>query len=114
MPEGHAFEDHNGKIRNRMRLKWWSVTDSSTYRSSAISIPNSMRLPNNILPLNSIENASFEKPVFLVTIGWKDGLKILNDNITCLDWSVVKSDGHLVAYRFDGEISLRNDKLVWC
>jgi hypothetical protein len=32
--------------------------------------------------------------------------------LACLDWSAAK-DGPLVAYRWDGESELRNDKLAW-
>jgi hypothetical protein len=38
---------------------------------------------------------------------------ILAPNIACLDYSVAKPGGKLVAYRFDGEQTLSNDKLVW-
>ena len=32
--------------------------------------------------------------------------------VACLDWSAAR-EGPLVAYRWDGEPELRNDKLVW-
>lgn len=39
--------------------------------------------------------------------------ELVSEKVACLDWSVVSSDGHLVAYRFDGEPNLSADKLVW-
>ena len=37
----------------------------------------------------------------------------LAPNIACLDYSVVNRGGKLVAYRWDGEQTLSQDKFVW-
>lgn len=34
-------------------------------------------------------------------------------NIACVDFSVAKPGGKLVAYRWDGEDELSSDKFVW-
>ena len=37
----------------------------------------------------------------------------LAPNIACVDYSVANSGGKLVAYRWDGEKTLTDDKFVW-
>jgi hypothetical protein len=37
----------------------------------------------------------------------------LAPNIACLDYSVAKPGGRLVAYRWDGEQTLSREKFIW-
>ena len=51
-------------------------------------------------------------PVFIGHY-WLDGEPTpLANNIACLDYSVAKPGGSLVAYRFDGERAIRSEKFV--
>ena len=53
-----------------------------------------------------------EKPLFLGHY-WMDGdIKPLTENIACLDYSVAKVGGKLVAYRWDGEQTINTGKFV--
>lgn len=54
-----------------------------------------------------------EKPVFLGHYWLKDEPQLLAPNIACIDYSVAKPGGKLVAYRWDGEKELNADKFVW-
>ena len=60
------------------------------------------------LVITRIEGA----PVF-VGHHWFTGHPVIESpKLACLDWSAAK-DGPLVAYRWDGESELRNEKLAW-
>jgi hypothetical protein len=52
-----------------------------------------------------------EKPIFFGHYWLRGEPKIQADNVCCLDYSVAKG-GNLVAYRFDGEQKLNNNKFV--
>jgi hypothetical protein len=56
---------------------------------------------------------SEEKPVFFGHY-WLEGEKpmVQAPNVCCVDYSVAKK-GKLVAYRFDGETELRQEKFCW-
>lgn len=59
-----------------------------------------------------VEYSHTEPPVFLGHY-WFDGTpQRLATNIVCLDYSVAKVGGKLVAYRWDGEQTLSQDKFV--
>ena len=54
-----------------------------------------------------------EIPVFIGHY-WLDGVpKALADNIACLDYSVAKPGGSLVAYCFDGKRAIDDSKYTW-
>ena len=113
LPPGDSFKDGNGAVRKKMRLKWWDVSASSTYQTASISVPDPMALPNKAIPSNEITQIPHHKSVFFGHY-WMTGKPfIMASNIACLDWSVVKENGFLVAYRFDGESQLDDSKLVW-
>jgi hypothetical protein len=51
-------------------------------------------------------------PIF-VGHHWFSGHPVIESpKLACLDWSAA-ADGPLVAYRWDGEAELSNEKLVW-
>ena len=112
LPSGHSFEDGGGHTRTKMRLKWWDVKASSTYRTTAVSVPDPSQLPDEPLPAELLSNVRISKPVFFGHYWMTGKPQLLSDKIACLDWSVVKENGQLVAYRFDGESSLSESKLV--
>jgi hypothetical protein len=60
------------------------------------------------LVIKRIEGA----PVFIGHHWFSGEPKIESTKLACLDWSAAK-DGPLVAYRWDGEENLSNDKLAW-
>ena len=52
-------------------------------------------------------------PVFLGHYWMEGEPKPLAANIACLDYSVAKPGGKLVAYRWNGERRLERDSFVW-
>lgn len=113
LPDGHSFKDKGGHIRTNIRVKWWNDPKGSPYKEiSVLPIPTLPDLPvpktlqfANPYPKN-------EKPVFFGHY-WLNGTPtLLTPNVCCLDFSVAK-DGYLAAYRFDGEQTLSEEKLVW-
>ena len=59
-----------------------------------------------------IEYTHNEVPVFLVHYCMDGEPQPLTDNIACLDYSVAKAGGELVAYRWDDEEILKKNKFV--
>ena len=60
-----------------------------------------------------VEYSHESPPVFLGHY-WMEGEPVpLSPNIACLDYSVAKPGGKLVAYRWDGEQILDPGKYVW-
>lgn len=83
LPDGNHFRDRDGIIRHHIRVRWW---DGEYERS--------------------------EVPVF-VGHYWLGGMPApLAPNIACLDYSVARPGGSLVAYRWDGERELAIEKFV--
>lgn len=114
MPEGLFFTDKDGAKRSEIRIKWWEDPAKATYRN--ISVENLENLPANPINIELLPTADFyvvdNKPVFFGHYWLKGNPILYRNNICCLDYSVAKN-GHLVAYRFDGEERLANSKLVF-
>ena len=114
LPDGQYFHDKDGNRRNAIRVRWWGR--GNTYREKYIG-PESARthIPDD--PIGSdhlVEYGHNEKPVFLGHY-WMEGKPLpLAENIACLDYSVGKPGGKLVAYRWDGEPKIDIAKYVVC
>ena len=88
LPEEQAYRDANGILRRTQRTRWWSDAD-----------------PENEYPTD-------EKPIFFGHYWMQGTPKLLADKLACLDWSVAK-DGVLCAYRYNGEVNLKTENLLW-
>ena len=114
MPEGLNFTDKDGALRTKVRIKWWKDPAAETYQSmSVLPLEN---LPDTPLDADFVQRTGYyapdEKPVFFGHYWLKGTPAIYRNNVCCLDYSVAK-DGLLVAYRYDGERELSNDKFIW-
>ena len=113
LPVGHVFHDKDGNPRHDIRVRWWDQS-ASTYLQAYMG-PESARTQvpdDDIAGDHLIEYSHALPPVFLGHY-WLEGTpKLLASNIACTDYSVAKPGGKLVAYRWDGERSLENDKFV--
>lgn len=113
LPDGHIFHDKDGNPRHDIRVRWWDQS-ACTYLQAYMG-PESARtqIPDDeIAGDHLIEYSHALPPVFLGHY-WLEGTpKLLASNIACTDYSVAKPGGKLVAYRWDGERSLENDKFV--
>jgi hypothetical protein len=113
LPEGHSFNDKDGHARHHIRVRWWDKL-ATNYRDAFMG-------PKDVLsciPDISIEgdfefNYCPSNPPVFVGHYWMQGEpKVLAPNIACVDYSVANQHGQLVAYRWDGEVVLTNDKFV--
>jgi hypothetical protein len=113
LPEGVGFSDKDGVTRETLRVRWWDQ-DATSYRELGI-LPEAARdqLPAEELPEGRLPGYDHEKPVFFGHYWWTGVPGPLTPRIACLDYSVVASGGKLVAYRWDGEPDLRDEKFVW-
>ena len=113
LPGSITFHDKDGHERRAVRVKWWEHPDGQTY--SSLAVGNVEGLPD--MPVeneNSFPNQVYERderPVFFGHYWLKGKPRLFRENICCLDYSVAKG-GKLVAYRYDGEDRLSNEKLV--
>lgn len=114
LPAGAGFHDKEGNLRHNMRVRWWDRS-VKTYREAYMG-PESARthIPDDeVHGDHLIEYAHDAPPVFLGHY-WLEGVPApLAPNIACLDYSVAKPGGKLVAYRWSGEQTLASEHFVW-
>lgn len=112
LPAGASFVDTNGNVRQKIRLKWWDLDATSTYASAAVSVSDDATLPTAHIPHSCLEALPSNKPIFFGHYWMTGKPEVLSSYIACLDWSVVKENGCLAAYQYDGEETLSDDKWV--
>lgn len=113
LPDGHHFIDRYGTPRHHIRIRWWD-RNSTTYRGKFFGSPEwETHIPDDpIEGDHGIEYGHGEPPVFLGHY-WLEGTpEPLESNVACLDYSVARTGGKLVAYRWDGESTLDEDAFV--
>lgn len=111
LPAGSSYQDHEGHERHDARVRWWD-TSATSYRDAAL-VPSACRhqLPDALLP-EPLPGVQSDVPVF-VGHYWLSGTpRLQHPRLAVLDFSVAAA-GPLVAYRWDGEQTLSDDKLVW-
>ena len=112
LPNDGHFHDKDGNRRHKIRVRWWEKANN--YRETFMG-PESARthIPDDpIEGDHMIEYGHAEKPVFLGHYWLEGEPSPLAANIACLDYSVAKPGGKLVAYRWDGEVTLDATKFV--
>ncbi|HKJ33665.1 MAG TPA: metallophosphoesterase [Balneolales bacterium] len=114
LPDGTEYPDKDGHNRSTIRVKWWSPLKGKTYQEALF--PQGNKVPDLPIPQLLInEDISYQKQLRPVFFGhyWLQGKPYLQQkNVACLDYSVA-NNGKLMAYRFDGEASLKSEKFVW-
>jgi hypothetical protein len=114
LEEGLFFHDKDGHRRNQIRIRWWDG-QVKTYREAYMG-PEEARafIPVDPLPAQAILGYDpAAKPIFIGHYWLTGNPAPLADNIACVDYSVARPGGKLVAYRWDGEQTLSVDKFVW-
>ncbi len=108
LPEGHNFFDKYGNTRCDIRVKWWR-TQARTYRDLAL-VP--LGQEENV-PSIDVKAANYsylgKEPVFIGHYWLQGRPGLQTSRVACVDYS---ADGRLVAYRWDGETELSEDKFV--
>ncbi len=106
LPNGESFEDKDGNVRYRIRIKWWKKV--KTYREAFLG-PKSAEdsISNSEIEVDGpLEYGTDQPPVFVGHYWMEGDPMLLASNIACVDYSVAKAPGKLVAYRWNGEQSL--------
>jgi hypothetical protein len=98
------------------RGTWQYQAVETLLKGKEISLPESAltHIPDDPIQGNHmIEYGHDEKPVFIGHY-WMEGSPApLAKNIACLDYSVAKPGGKLVAYRWNGEAEIMAGNYVW-
>lgn len=113
LPSGASFLDKDKNPRRHIRTRWWD-TKAKTYKKAFFGPDDALtHIPDDpIIGDHLIEYKKGDKPVFLGHY-WMDGeVRLLAENIACIDYSVAKENGRLVSYRWDGERKLDVKKFV--
>lgn len=111
---GASFKDKDGNVRHNIRVRWWDQR-ATTYKAAFMG-PESARthIPDDPIDGDHLVEYSHETPPVFLGHYWMEGEPVpLAPNIACLDYSVAKPGGKLVAYRWDGEQTLEPGKYVW-
>jgi hypothetical protein len=114
LKRGASFNDKDGNVRHNIRVRWWD-RQATTYKDAFMG-PESARthIPDDEIETDHLVEYSHEAPPVFLGHYWMEGEPVpLAPNIACLDYSVAKPGGRLVAYRWDGEQTLEPGKYVW-
>jgi len=113
LPDGEYFHDIKGHKRHAIRVSWWkqglkTFSDAVVPAGMELGIIEDMPLPAKMpgYPLSM-------PPCFIGHYQLSGKPAPLVKNIGCVDYSVSKTDGKLVAYRWDGEKVLDINKFVY-
>lgn len=114
LPDGLSVRDKEGAERRQIRIRWFESPGS--HNLSSYALPDARHEELSRLPVvGQFRPAPYgpDEPPLFVGHYWMTGVphEPLTSNIACLDYSVAKN-GHLCAYRFDGERVLRPEKFV--
>ena len=113
------YHDKDGHPRDRARIAWWD--ESVTSLSTAAMIPggtdirNASCLPTSLPDRRLADHERFayesDVPVIFGHYWWTAERGITSDRALCIDFSIAK-EGELVAYRWDGETTLSEARIV--
>ena len=87
LPAGHQFQDKDGHIRSRVRVRWWDEA-ATTYRTAAMLSPaECAALPDLPIPAHARVATTDDKPVFFGHY-WLTGTQGLQSSrCVCVDYS---------------------------
>jgi hypothetical protein len=114
LPEGVDFIDKTGKVRRKLRVRWWDVPTTGTLGSLAMPIPIDIPEPADPRMLAQLPNYPADAPPVFFGHYWMpaaSGIGPQAPNVACLDYCAAFA-GPLTAYRWDGESQLSADKMV--
>lgn len=104
LPENIAFLDRYNTERHKMRVRWWDDSADTLHKAFLGPEEWSAQIPHD--PIDSEIFRPYDqsnKPVFFGHY-WRSGTpRPLAPNLACLDYSVAREGGQLVAYRWAGE-----------
>lgn len=113
LPTGHLILDKASHKRDTVRIKWYENGAGRTYREHHLGSDDVPDVAIDSSDLETIEKYPANAPPIFVGHYWLTGTPTpLAPNVACTDYSVAKG-GKLVAYRWDGEPTLREEKFHW-
>ncbi len=112
LPDGLSFPDGYGDERSAIRVRWWS--EAQSYRQAFLGPDRVAALvPDVPMPEGVIRPYNPEGAPLVIGHYWLKGeVEPQAPNVACVDYSVAKPGGHLVAYRWDGEPTFDKAKFV--
>ena len=115
-PDNRFIVSRDGVQRNFFRTKFWAqepvVYQDVVFQPDPLPEDLSNQRLSNAEKKRLICYSENEKPVFFGHYWLQGSPRVIKNNLACLDYSAVKY-GRLVAYRYDGESKLSNEKFVW-
>jgi hypothetical protein len=114
LPAGVTYLDKYGHPRDAMRIRWFASPVGQTYASYALTSDEG--IPSTDVPAelaSEFEPYTGDCPPVFFGHYWLRAARPtrLAPNVACVDYSVAKG-GMLVAYRWDGEAELSDEKFV--
>ena len=118
LPSGFSKEDREGNDRDDMRVAWWKARMAGqryTYRD--LAIPGAGEMPAASVPSADLvacpSYGNAERPVIFGHYWLPDEASApLVANAACVDYSIAKSGGRLVAYTWCGELKLKPNHFI--
>jgi hypothetical protein len=110
---GVSFRDKDGAVRQHIRVRWWD-REATTYRDAFMG-PENVRshIPDDEINGDYLVDYAHDAPPVFLGHYWMEGAPApLAENIACLDYSVAKPGGKLVAYRWNGERRLLPEAFI--
>ena len=114
LPDGQFIYDKDNNPRDHIRIKFWQK-EAKTYKDLFIGPSDALQYVPDI-PVEkdySVDYPSNDKPLFVGHYWMEGDIKPLTENIACIDYSVAKKGGKLVAYRWDGEQKIDKNKFIF-
>jgi hypothetical protein len=111
LPEGVSFVDHSSTVRKEVRMRWWLGQEVTLQEAAILDEAQRQQLPAQKMGDGYNARTIDDVPVFIGHYWMKGKPVIQTQKVACLDWSA-GGDGPVVAYRWDGEAHLSNDKFV--
>ncbi|AKO64874.1 hypothetical protein VI34_04465 [Methylophilales bacterium MBRSG12] len=114
LPSGKSFLDKEGNERTEIRIKWW-MQEATTYRDMFLGPEDAIpTIPDEPVTDDCLINYDVTQPPVFMGHYWMNGEpKTLASNIACVDWSVARVHGKLVAYSWMGENELNNNHFAF-
>jgi len=112
LPPGKFVLDKSGNKHSDIRIASWRDWATQLHEIALIPPGQEEQLKDMEWPTDLVLSAIEGAPVFVGHHWFSGHPKIEGPKLACLDWSAAAA-GPLVAYRWDGESDLSNDKLAW-
>ena len=112
LPDGRAITDKAGNTHKELRIASWRHWAKELHQVALVPKGQEDLLHGMDWPAGLVISAIAGSPIFVGHHWFTGHPTIESPKLVCLDWSAAR-EGPLVAYRWDGESELSNDKLAW-